>query len=993
MSQPAGRGATSDEHGPLPPGWKTKVDPKKNRRFYYNRERDVTSWHRPQFEVCILPLPPSLPLLLLSLCLSCMYRQDGMAQPAPQPAPQRPVGGDDAGFRDTHAGGALDGRKMVVTTVGKLAKRVGTKVVEIQVSEKETVTEIMRAVQLKLGEQGVDGELVAIDTQRILLDERGQNHLEQRTKVKEILGKHREAGRELLREDTLASLKNKLRECGAKEHQIQNVDDANDPKKAAVELYLNLEIDRGIDLFVDIEESGCLCAVGTGGSSLEWTCVCIFASCGIFFISALLAIGAAVFYAPEEVGRIQHYLFVGSFFGVIGSCSMVCFIALLLPRYTEKRGVWWDQDKLNKLKRETWIWSFALNGQGAKVKVLIALWLAGVKFAQLFTLTYDPAAISEMPDWAIEIGEYTLLDFETLLQDKNSSANAALSDLDDLAAANNLTAAAAQALADGLEKFSGLVTGEDAYKNYFIFYSGVCVGVLILVCLCWSCLNGRGSESMERKATFIVGSIQGFVAIPIYTHLLAGLDCTYSETGFGPYLNESGFYWDGATDAFGFQSDAQLRATVLSDQTVERDHQLISDEQAKSSCYGRWSSPGDIDEWTAFNYMIFGMIAICIFHWPVSLFLMAKNDSERDDNEAVTLIVDAIIRAKQLEGRKITSTSGANQYFAPGGGASDTPVDNFDNVYEAKKKCCKARARKPEYARSRVEYAAKSNAAFEFEKLWSVDPDSKKKYEAKRKKFERKNNGRQPTREQLPPPEKVPAMNRVEIRKYALQAGVTQEEVDAIDHRHKYFWQVRDLDSAEDGVKGPKKRPREAAVNFGFEVAIVVISALFSGDGLISDMYVGQYCTWPTKDHAFSGFLSQRCGELTSEQHCVSEAGRMIDEPEADVCVWASRPLTVMETKLGCLAVLHLLMAIYFWCALTLAGKFRYCNSPCLPHAGALDGPYACACLLAAIRSPFSAVKCAALPTATRSRRTQGLPSAKWATHTTSSRSTLSVPL
>ena len=65
-------GATSDELGPLPPGWKTKVDPKKNRRFYYNRERDITSWHRPKFEVRYLPLPhfsptPPPPSLSVSL--------------------------------------------------------------------------------------------------------------------------------------------------------------------------------------------------------------------------------------------------------------------------------------------------------------------------------------------------------------------------------------------------------------------------------------------------------------------------------------------------------------------------------------------------------------------------------------------------------------------------------------------------------------------------------------------------------------------------------------------------------------------------------------------------------------------------------------------------------------------------------------------------------------------------------------------------------------
>merc|ERR1719230_538343 len=49
MSSGRERGETSDEHGPLPSGWKTKlnrdVDPP--RRMYYNRGTGKTSWSRP----------------------------------------------------------------------------------------------------------------------------------------------------------------------------------------------------------------------------------------------------------------------------------------------------------------------------------------------------------------------------------------------------------------------------------------------------------------------------------------------------------------------------------------------------------------------------------------------------------------------------------------------------------------------------------------------------------------------------------------------------------------------------------------------------------------------------------------------------------------------------------------------------------------------------------------------------------------------------------
>jgi hypothetical protein len=314
------------------------------------------------------------------------------------------------------------------------------------------------------------------------------------------------------------------------------------------------------------------------------------------------------------------------------------------------------------------------------------------------------------------------------------------------------------------------------------------------------------------------------------------------------------------------------------------------------------------------------------------MFLMAKNDSERDDNEAVTLIVDAIIRAKKQPGRHIKDAQGL--FIAPGGepSPSNMYVDNWDDMYESKKKCCKARGRKLEYVGTIVDYLPSSKASDESTKLWRTDPDEMHAYKEECKKFKVK-YGRAPTHKDMKKakikvPEKVPAKNRVEVRKYALKAGVPDHEIDSIDHRHKWFWQVKDLDSAEDGVKGPKKRPREAAANFGLEVAIVVISALFSGRGLVTGVTAGSYCTWQAQDHPFASLFAEQCGELVSEEQCGSVDGMMLDDPDADVCVWTERPLTVMEAKLGSLAVLHLLMAIFFWCVFTLAEMFYPPQNP-----------------------------------------------------------------
>jgi len=42
------KGQTFDDQGPLPPGWKTRMDPVKNRRCYYNRSTNQTQWTRPK---------------------------------------------------------------------------------------------------------------------------------------------------------------------------------------------------------------------------------------------------------------------------------------------------------------------------------------------------------------------------------------------------------------------------------------------------------------------------------------------------------------------------------------------------------------------------------------------------------------------------------------------------------------------------------------------------------------------------------------------------------------------------------------------------------------------------------------------------------------------------------------------------------------------------------------------------------------------------------
>jgi hypothetical protein len=985
------RGETFDDKGPLPPGWKTKMDPQKKRRFYYNRSTNVTSWHRPKpatqpQEETAAPTHvqrapgPAINFSVISLTghelqittLSSQHTVGELKQEVagasgsraehlrlvlndqPLDDQQRTLGECGVVTGSTmHAvpqkeqaampaasvsrpaampaasvsqPAAQDSKRTTlrVTMIGELGKALGPQFVELDVAWTDTVHLIKNSLQQKVANlTTVHGakfqERFVMADQQQLSVEVGQvtTKLDSRETVKDafecLAAPQRQ---EMKAKQSLRGLKSKASQMGMSSRLVDMCEDADDPKMQLIEEILKMQFAK-IPMELDCVSNGC---IGGHGSCIEWTCFFFFGSLGVIFIGCLLAMGVAVALVPEEVEEVQHYLFVGSFMGVWAACSMVCFIARLVPRYTGKRGITGNQKQIDKLARETWIWSFTLNGQGAKIKVLIGLWLAGIKFSQLFTLTYDPSAISGLPDWAVEVGEYTLFDFQSLVAEENSTANVAISDVFDVGAQNNLTAGATEALADGYEAARGFVSGEDRYYNFFVFYSFVCVAVLVLVCICWPCLTGTGSESWERKATMIVGTIQGFVAIPLYTHLLAGLDCTYEDTGWGPYGNESGFRWDGETDAFGFQSDAEIMMSAHNPTTaIAGDHSLISEEEAKRSCYGSWTDASDGENWTAFNYMVFGMIAICIFHWPVTLFLMAKSDSERDDDQAVTMIVDAIIRAKMLPGRKMTNVPTSP---AVAGTPRGEP-DNHEDKYEEKKGCCRKLKPKPGYENAKVDYVTdgmdnNSKAREEYEKLWKFDAESEKKYTIQVQKLEVKLK-RPPTDEEIAKrkiakPEKIPSMNRLELRQYAVDQGVSPAEIERIDHRHACFWQMRDLDSADEGIKGPKKRPREAAINFGLEVAIVVVSALFSGQGEVQGVTVGKYCTWPDPLDPWADTFKMACGDLATEATCLSDAGQMhdTDDEDAVVCVWEDRPWTVMETKLAVLAVIHLIMAYYF---------------------------------------------------------------------------------
>eukprot|EP01049_Picozoa_sp_SAG25_P004208 SAG25_NODE_259_length_10888_cov_14.204468_5_plen_160_part_00 len=134
-------------------------------------------------------------------------------------------------------------------------------------------------------------------------------------------------------------------------------------------------------------------------------------------------------------------------------------------------------------------------------------------------------------------------------------------------------------------------------------------------------------------------------------------------------------------------------------------------------------------------------------------------------------------------------------------------------------------------------------------------------------------------------------------------------------------------------------------MNFGLEVAIVVVAVLFSGTAPVAQgtIQIGSHCydplqsarrateyTSPMWDNPDSEreFYTDFCHRfaLNSQDTCDSELGAFPRlyrtgsreasalagaEEAATGCVWGPRPVTTMEVRLAVLAVLHTLMAMY----------------------------------------------------------------------------------
>jgi hypothetical protein len=372
----------------------------------------------------------------------------------------------------------------------------------------------------------------------------------------------------------------------------------------------------------------------------------------------------------------------------------------------------------------------------------------------------DEKAIAEMPAVVVSIGDVVLFDLDKLFEDKNSS----LSDsIDDTSKDLGIDAQRYKDAAD-------FISSEDAYLNKYLIFLVICVAMLLLILLTkWGgCLEGRGSEMLHDLTIGLIGGVQGSVTIPLYTHLLSGLDCTYRASGMGPNKNSSGFEWDQALEAFGRVDDGRVAAEVAT-------------TYSERECFGSFTNVFD-GGWTAFNFMVFGMVGVCLFQWPITLFLMVRPDSERDDQVAVEMILDAIIVKKRAPGRMVTKEPGAEA------------VPSFEPLWQKKKSncCCRLRRNKG-YERATVTYeGSEANDGIETAR------------EVKHKLLGRRDSSGRA----------VPAYSRLKLRDYAVRMDVQPDEIWQIDHRRACL-RTRDLDHPTEGISGPRKRPREAAVNFG----------------------------------------------------------------------------------------------------------------------------------------------------------------------------------
>ena len=125
MSAPGVRGQTFDKKGELPPGWKTKVDPAKKRRFYYNRDKNVTSWHRPKPEEAAPAIEKWEPDV----------EQPPAPAPAPAPDPKKTTAAKGAKLRVKLHGDLAEKHGEWMKRHPRLAEKHGEGILEIEVSE------------------------------------------------------------------------------------------------------------------------------------------------------------------------------------------------------------------------------------------------------------------------------------------------------------------------------------------------------------------------------------------------------------------------------------------------------------------------------------------------------------------------------------------------------------------------------------------------------------------------------------------------------------------------------------------------------------------------------------------------------------------------------------------------------------------------------------------------------------------------------------------
>jgi hypothetical protein len=311
------------------------------------------------------------------------------------------------------------------------------------------------------------------------------------------------------------------------------------------------------------------------------------------------------------------------------------------------------------------------------------------------------------------------------------------------------------------------------------------------------------------------------------------------------------------------------------------------------------------------------MIGICAFHWPITLYLMVRPDSPRDIDEDVRLIVDETIARQGLTGRIV---NGAQSDVSK----LERYPDGTKKAGRIKTSCCLCCAsfklseveqvrtlhmkpgisgdtdREGNYVNGSGEKDREKNFVDGYLEGSEAHDEYKKLFKAERmgdaQKQKLKAKGRVP--------EDMPSMNRIQLRRYAFQNNVPQVDIDDIDAKGI----MKDLDTPEGGVSGPRKRPREKAFEFGMEVAIVVVATLFSGESELRYGEIGNHCADSERAPDAVGidlWNERACQRARTEDECNTQ-------PPSFNCAWEPRPLNMVELRLGLLFIMHLLQALYF---------------------------------------------------------------------------------